>query len=222
MTSTNTSTRRAAAPRRMLAGLASAAVLAAGVGLASGSPTAQADPGDTFVPLGTSQLVQSEDLSSIQLPYDTAAVSVARDGDFSSCLGEDNPWTSVLPGSPKPFRLTWTTAKGHGALYETLAQAPTERDAKRFAKTLQAKAVRDCQGTRSPWDFHFGPTTTDPVGSATATWALTYKGSSSRATGGIVVLRKGTTVGLVEVTTPSRATNQQLESIAKVTASRLT
>ena len=69
---------------------------------------AQADPGDTFVAIGTSQLVQSEDLSSILVPLDTASVELNRNPAFAPCIGGSGRWTQVLKGSPRPIAAYWS------------------------------------------------------------------------------------------------------------------
>ena len=212
--------RRAARPRMALSAAATAVVAATSLGL--GSSIAQADPGDTFVPIGSSQLVQSEDLSSIQVKLDTQAVVLNRDGDFSSCLGEGNPWTSVLKGSPKPISGTWTSRRRRDrALFETIAQAKTPAQAKKFTRTLLAEGVRDCQGKPKKFDFHYGPTTSSRVGSGVARWALSYQGDRTRADGGVVVFRKGTNVGFIQLSGTFGPADQTLESVAKVAVHRL-
>ncbi len=148
--------------------IAAAAVVAtiASAGPGSAPNLAKADPGDTFVPIGSSQLLQSEDLSAIQVTLDTAKVVLNRDDDFSSCLGEGNPWTAVLKGSKKPFTVSWTSRRqANKGLTESIAQAATPAEAKRYAKTLVEEAIGLCQGSKSSWDFHYGRTTSSPVGS---------------------------------------------------------
>jgi len=63
-----------------LAAAATATVAMAGLGL--GPSVARADPGDTFLPIGSSQLLQSEDLAAIQITLDTQTVVLNRDEDF--------------------------------------------------------------------------------------------------------------------------------------------
>src|SRR4051795_11410524 len=98
-----TSTTRTATsrPRRTVSALAltvvgSGAAALATAGLGVTTPAAQADPGDTLVAIGSSRLVQSEDLAALQLTLDRESVVLGQDADFSSCLGQGNPWTSVL------------------------------------------------------------------------------------------------------------------------------
>jgi hypothetical protein len=89
--STNTTTSRSTTIRRAIASSACALVAAGSVAAALGvgaAPTAQADPGDTVVPIGSSRLVQSEDLQAIQVTLDTERVVLNRDDAFSACLGE--------------------------------------------------------------------------------------------------------------------------------------
>lgn len=204
----------------VLAGALAASV--ASIGLGWRPSIATADPGDTFVALGSSQLIQSEDLSAIQVTLDTATVTLNRDEDFSACLGEGNPWTAVLPGAKKPFTAAWTSRKNKNvALYESVAQAETPAQAKAYAKTLLDSGIRGCQGSSSPWDFHYGKTSSSPVGSGTATWALSYRGSETRASGGAIVFSKGTNFGIIEVTGTWGPAGQTMESIAKVAVSRL-
>lgn len=223
--STHPSSTHPSSTRRVVRSLAltlSAAALAtaASVGLGTAPQPAQADPGDTFVAIGSSQLVQSEDLSSIQVPLDTATVRVNHDDDFSSCLGEGNSWTSVLQGSPKPIMAAWTRA-GHDdqSLYESIAQAKTTAKAKAYEKTLVNQAIRTCQ--QPVYDFHYGALQTSRVGSGHATWALTYRGQEKRPSGGVVVIRKGTNVGLVTVNGAFGTAGQTMESVAKVATDRL-
>ena len=224
MTSTTTSTTRRPNGRRTVRYLAltTAVATVAVAGLGLGPSAAQADPGDTFVAIGSSQLLQSEDLAAIQVRLDTETVSLNRDHDFSSCLGEGNPWTAVLPGSPKPIQATWTNQRGEGrALYESIAQAKTPATAKRYAKTLISSGIRACQGTKSPWDFHYGPIESSSVGSGYATWAVSYKGSHNRPDGGVAVVRKGSNVGIISVSGTWGPADQMMEAVAKVAVDRL-
>jgi hypothetical protein len=198
------------------------AATAASIGLGWRPSLAKADPGDTFVAIGSSQLLQSEDLTAIQVPLDKETVTLNRDEDFSSCLGEGNPWTAVLPGAKKPFTAAWTSQKHEDqALYESIAQAATPAQAKAYAKKLLDAGIRGCQGDSSPWDFHFGKTSSSPVGSGTATWALSYRGSETRPSGGTIVFSKGTNFGIIEVTGTWGPAGQTMESIAKQAVSRL-
>ncbi len=202
--------------------LAVAATALAGLTLGRGPDLAQADPGDTFVAIGSSQLVQSEDLAAIQVTLDTGTVTLNRDDPFSSCIGEGARWTEVLRGSPKPVRMAWTSRRHDDqALYETIAQAKTAAQAKRFAATLVSEGIRDCQRKPYKWDFHYGPTTTSRVGSGSATWALSYRGKQARPDGGVVVIRKGTNVGIIHVSGTWGPVDQTMESVAKVAVSRL-
>jgi hypothetical protein len=199
---------------------ATALATAASIGLGATPPSAQADPGDTYVAIGTSQLVQSEDLTAIQVPLDAAAVRVSRDTDFSACLGEGNSWTSVLKGAAKPMSVTWTrTGRDDQALYETIGQADSAAQAQAYATTLIKSGIKACQQPK--FDFHYGPLQSSRVGSGYATWALAYRGKETKPSGGVVVIRKGTNVGLVEVSGRFGPVDQTMESVAKVTTSRL-
>jgi hypothetical protein len=226
-TSSTTDPTRSGTTRRTVRALS--LILAAGVvataasaGLRLGPSVAQADPGDTFLPIGSSQLVQSEDLAAIQVRLDTEAVVLNRDNDFSACIGEGNRWSEVLPGSGKPITATWTSRRHRGqALYETIAQAATPAQATRYAKTLLDAGVRACQGKPKKWDFHYGPTDTSGVGSGFASWAVSYRGSSNRPDGGVAVIRKGTNFGIVQVTGTWGPAEQTMESVAKVAVDRL-
>lgn len=224
-----TSTTRTTPPRttrrtvRSLALALSAAAVATATSAALGSaPLAQADPGDTFVAIGTSQLLQSEDLVSIQVPLDTQTVELNRDNDFSSCLGEGNPWTGVLPGAPMPITSTWTS-RSHDdqALNQNIAQAKTAAQAKRYTTILLRDAVRLCREGSSRFDFHYGPTQWSRVGSGTATWALSYTGDERRPDGGVVVFRKGTNFGIIHVNGTFGSAEQTMESVAKEAVDRL-
>ena len=222
---------RSTAPRpvrglRRTAGVLALALTAAGVTTATSAllgvapPVAQADPGDTYVPTGTSQLVQSEDLESILIPLNTEKVMLGRDPDFSSCLGEGNRWTEVLPGSPKPVSSVWTRPRHPDeVLTEYIAQAPNEAEAKRWEATLMADGIKAC---RKPvrYDFHFGPLHTGHVGPGTATWAASYRGQATRADGGVAVVREGVNVGFLEVTGTWNPAWQTMESVAKVATHR--
>jgi hypothetical protein len=226
MTSTNSkthpwTTRRTA--RSIALGLTSAVaatITSAALGLAPRA--AEADPGDTFVPIGSSQLVQSEDLSAIQVTLDTETVVLNRDDDFSSCLGEGNPWTAVLRGSPKPITSVWRSQRHDDrSLSESIAQAATPAQAKRYARTLLDEAVGLCQGEKRRFDFHYGPNHSDRVGSGFATWALSYPGNQRRPDGGVVVFRKGTNFGIIHVNGTWGPADQTIESVAKVAVNRL-
>ena len=210
-----------AKPRRLVVGALALAAVAA-IGGALGPSAAQADPGDTFVPIGSSQLVQSEDLAAIQVTLDTEAVTLNRDDDFSACLGQGNRWTQVLRGADKPVTAAWTSRRHEDqALYESIGQAKTPGKAKHYAKTLIKDAIRGCQRSASPWDFHYGPTESSRVGSGRATWALSYRGDATRPDGGVVVIRKGSNFGLVQVSGTWGPADQTLESVAKVAVDRL-
>jgi hypothetical protein len=221
---TNTTPTRSAF-RRAITSPVCALVAAASVATASfwlgGAPTAQADPGDTFVPIGSSQLVQSEDLEAIQVTLDTEKVVLHRNPSFSSCLGKGHTWTSVLKGSPKPISASWTRSGRRGqSLTESISQAKTPAQAKRYATTLVDSAIRACgEGKRS---FHYGQLQSSRVGSGYATWALSYPGPTSAADGGgVVVIRKGTNVGFLEVRGKWGPAGQTMESVAKVAVDRL-
>ncbi len=223
-TSTTGTTRSRTARRtvrsRALILAAAAAATAASAGL--GPSVAQADPGDTVLPIGSSQLVQSEDLAAIQVKLDTETVVLNRDDDFSACIGEGNRWTDVLHGSSKPITAAWTSRRhSDQALYESIAQAATPTQAKRYAKTLLDAGIRDCQGKPRKWDFHYGPTDSARVGSGFATWAVSYRGDETRPDGGVVVFRKGTNFGFIEVTGTWGPAGQTMESVAKVAVNRL-
>ena len=232
MTSTNRTIRSDASrsnagrpgPARSLAltvaGVAAATAVSAG--LALGPSAAQADPGDTFLAIGSSQLLQSEDLASVQVPLDTETVTLNRDEDFSSCLGEGNPWTSVLPGSSKPVTGVWSRQRHESpSVAEHIAQAKSPAKAKRLAARLVDVEVRGCQGKHSNVDFHYGPTTSSRVGSGFATWAPSYTGQARHPDGGVIVVHKGTNFGLVYVSGTQGPVDQTLESVAKVAVQRL-
>lgn len=202
--------------------LVAAGVTTAGSALLGVAPSpAQADPGDTYVPTGSSQLVQSEDLASILVPLDTEKVRLRRDPVFSSCLGEGTRWTEVLPGSPRPVSSVWTRGHHEEMLTEFIAQAPNQAVARQWEATLVSEGIKACR-KRVVYDFHFGQIHTDPVGAGTATWAVSYTGQSKRGDGGVVVVRQGVNVGFLEVNgrwgVPSW---QTMESVAKVAADRL-
>lgn len=221
------STRRPQRARLRRGARALGATLAAG-GLAAALSTAlgaapdvaAADPGDTFVAIGSSRLLQSEDLSAVLVPLDTATVVLNRDGDFSSCLGEGSTWREVLPGSARPITGTWTRRHHPGQqIEERIAQAPGVATAQGWERTLVDQAVRAC---RTPtYDFHYGPLQRSRVGSAYATWALSYTGTSTKPDGGVVVVRDGTSVGYLQVSGAFGDAGQTLESVAKVAADRL-
>lgn len=220
-TSTTTSRRSL---RRAIATSAFALLAVGSVASASflpgAAPTAQADPGDTLVPIGTSMLVQSEDLDAIQVNLDKESVVLHQNPDFSSCLGEGNPWTAVLKGSPKPIEAYWTP-RGHDdqSLTEFIAQAKSPAQAKRYAATLVNTAIRTCQDPK--WDFNFGPLQSSRVGSGYATWALSHYGNHRAAVGGVVVVRKGDKVGFLEVNGTFGSADQTMESVAKEAVNRL-
>ena len=81
--------------------------------------------------------------------------------------------------------------------------------------------VRDCQGKPKGYDFHYGPITSSRVGSGYATWALSYRGTSTHPDGGVVVFGKGTNVGFIEVDGTFGSADQTMESVAKVAVDRL-
>lgn len=226
-TTSTTGTIRARTTRRTVRSLAltltaAAAATAASAGLGLGPSVAQADPGDTFLPIGSSQLVQSEDLAAIQVKLDTETVVLNRDDDFSACLGEGNPWSSVIRGSSKPITGVWRSQRhSDQALVEHIAQAATPAQAKRYAKKLLDNGVRLCQKGNQRFDFHYGPTQSSRVGSGYATWALSYRADQTRADGGVVVFRKGTNFGIIEVSGTWGPADQTMESVAKVAVDRL-
>lgn len=203
-----------------LSAAAVATAVTATMGL--GPAPASADPGDTFVPIGSSRVLQSEDLVAVQMGFDTESVALDRDQDFSACLGEGNPWSSVVPGTGKPINAAWTSRQHpNRALYETIAGAKTPAQAKRAASKLLNKAVRPCQGTHTRSDFHYGRLHFDRVGPGYATWAVSYRGNSDQPDGGVVVIRKDTNVGIVEVSGTWGPAEQMMESVAKVSVDRL-
>ena len=221
--STNTTTSRSTTIRRAIASSACALVAAGSVAAALGvgaAPTAQADPGDTVVPIGSSRLVQSEDLQAIQVTLDTERVVLNRDDAFSACLGEGNTWTSVLRGSPRPVSALWTR-QGHDqqSLTESISQAKNAAQAERYATTLVDSGIRACR--KPKLDFHYGPVQSSRVGLGYATWALSYSGNQRHADGGVVVIRKGTSVGFLQVNGTWGPADQTLESVAKVAVDRL-
>jgi hypothetical protein len=219
-TRTSRTSRTARSIAITLTAMATAAVAAAPLGL--GPSVAQADPGDTFLPIGSSQLVASEDLAAIQVKLDTETVVLNRNDDFSACLGEGNPWTAVLPGSGKPITASWTSRRHDDqGLSESIAQAKTPAKAKHYANILLRDGVRLCQGTSTPFDFHYGPTESSGVGSGYATWALSYRGKQTRPDGGVVVFRKGTNFGIIQVSGTWGPADQMMESVAKVAVDRL-
>ncbi|WP_375423556.1 hypothetical protein [uncultured Friedmanniella sp.] len=227
MTSTSSPTPTSSSRRgRHALGRAGVAVAAAGVTtlasalLGAGPSPAQADPGDTYVATGSSQLLQSEDLQSLQVPLDTAKVVLGRDGDFSSCLGEGNRWTDVLSGSPKPVTSVWTR-RGHPGeqLSEHLAQAPTEAVAKKWEATLVSQGIKACR--KPTTDFHYGPVHVDGVGAGNASWAVFYRGNAKYAHGGVAVIREGVNVGFVEVYGHWGPSWQTMEGVSKQAVHRL-
>lgn len=226
MTTTSTTThpkpgRRTARSLALTVSAAAAATITS-VALGFAPQAAQADPGDTFVPIGTSQLLQSEDLAAIQVPLDTESVTLNRDRDFSPCLGEGNRWTEVLKGAPRPINAHWSR-RGHDGqgLTEYIAQAKTATEAEHYSGTLIRKEIRLCQEGSSPFDFHYGPSQRSRVGDGTATWALSYTGDNPDPDGGVVVFRKGTNFGIVYVTGAFGSAEQTLESVAKESVHRL-
>ena len=201
---------------------ATAAATATSFALGLAPQAASADPGDTYVRIGTSQLLQSEDLAAIQVPLDAERVTLNRDQDFSPCLGEGNRWTQVLRGAPRPINAQWSR-RGHDGqgLTEYIAQAGTAAQAKRYSDTLIRQEIRRCRAGSSPFDFHYGPSRQSRVGDGTATWALSYTGDEPNADGGVVVIRKGTNFGVVYVNGTFGAADQTLESVAKESVDRL-
>jgi hypothetical protein len=212
--------RRAAAALAVTVAAAGATTLTSAL-IGVGPTTAAADPGDTYVPTGSSRLLQSEDLQAIQSHLDTGKVVLKRDGDFSSCLGEGNSWTQVLPGSPEPVTGTWTR-RGHrdDVLDESVAQAGTVAEAERWEKTLVRSGIRAC---RTPtYDFHYGALRSSGVGAGHATWAVSYRGDQQHPDGGVAVVRSGRSVGFVQVGGSWAApAGQTMESVAKLAVGRL-
>lgn len=198
---------------------AAGAATALTLSLAGSIPSATADPGDTYVPTGSSRLVQSEDLEAIELPYDSARVSLGRDQSFPSCRGRSTSWTDLLPGSPTPVAATWSQRGHNGKLRELIAQADDEAQARRWEAALVRSALTDCGGSKS--SPQHGPVHVDSVGSGRATWAVLRSGSPARAKGGVVVIRQGTSVGLVLAYGDWRSPTQTVESVAKVSVDRL-
>ena len=223
MSSTTTPTRT---PRRRLRSLAlllgaTASAGAASLALGIAAPTAQADPGDTVVPLGTSRLLQSDDLDAIQVPLHTGTFTSGQDRYFSACVGEDL-WSDALPGTGLPVAATWQNRRAaDGAIYETVGQETTTARAAKRAATLVRIGIRNCQGSSAPFDFHFGKTTSFRVGSGYATVAPSYRGTAKRPDGGVVVVRKGLSFGLVDVSGTWGPVDQTLESVAKQAVNRL-
>jgi len=219
------SSRSPRAPRRVrsLALLLGATATAGAASLALGlaAPTAQADPGDTFVPLGTSRLLQSEDLDAIRVPLHTGTFTTGADSYFSACVGE-GLWSDVLPGTGLPVGATWKNRRAaDGALYESVGQETTPARATKRAATLVRVGIRNCQGSSAPFDFHFGKTTSFRVGSGYATVAPSYRGTATRPDGGVVVVRKGASFGLIDVSGTWGPVDQTLESVAKEAVNRL-
>jgi len=223
-TTSTTGTPGAPTARRRLRSLAlvlSAAAAASAASVALGPFAAQADPGDTFVALGSSQLLQSEDLAAIQVPLDTGSVIVGRNPFFSACVGEGR-WSDAFPGASKPVKAAWSSRRNEDqGLFETVGQAKTAARAKSYAATLVRAGIRDCQGSSAPFDFHYGPTTSGRIGTGYATWAPSYRGKATRPDGGVIVFRKGTNVGIIDVTGSWGPNDQTLESLAKVAVQRL-
>lgn len=220
------STSRIRSTRRLVRSLAltvaAGALACAAVGLGQGPQLAQADPGDTVVAIGSSRLLQSEDLAAVQVTLDTETVVLNRNDPFSACLGEGSRWTDVLRGTKKPITGAWTSRSAENrALHETIGQAATTAQAKTYANTLVTRGVRGCQGSSSPYDFHYGPTQSSRVGSGYATWAVSYRGTSTTPDGGVAVIRQGTNVGLVQVSGTWGPADQMMESVAKVAVDRL-
>ena len=221
-TSTTTPGTRTARGRvRSLALVLSAAAAASAASVALGPLAAQAEPGDTLVALGSSQLLQSEDLAAIQVPLDTESVVVGRNPFFSACVGEGR-WSDVVPGARTSVQAAWSSRRDENQwLFETVGQARTAARAKSDAAKLVRAGIRNCQGSAAPFDFHFGPTTSGRVGSGYATWAPSYRGDATRPDGGVIVFRKGTNVGIIDVTGSWGPNGQMLESLAKVAVHRL-
>lgn len=226
-TTSTTGTTRSRSTRRTgrllaLTAAAAAAATAATTAVGLSSFVARADPGDTFLPIGSSQLMQSEDLAAIQVKLDTETVVLNRDDAFSACIGEGNRWSDVLPGSGKPITAAWTSqAHGDQALYESIAQAATRNQARLYTKTLVDAGIRDCQGKARTRDFHYGQTYSSRVGSGFATWAVSYRADETHPDGGVVVFRKGTNFGFIEVNGTWGPARQTIESVAKVAVDRL-
>ncbi len=79
-----------------------------------------------------------------------------RSDDFSACIGEGNRWSDVLSGCNKPVTAAWTGRRHDDqALNESIAQAATPTQAKRYAKTAQRRGPR-LPGQAEKWDFHYG------------------------------------------------------------------
>jgi hypothetical protein len=182
------------------------------------SPAA-ADPGDTFVAIGSSRLMQSEDLVASQIRLNTETVDINVKGDFASCPGDGNPKSERLLKSPKALTGVWER-RGHDgqALSESIAQAKTETQAKRWEKMLVSD-LRACSKPNS--NFYYGPTSSSGVGSGHATWVVTFSGDPVRPVGGVAVVRKGTNLGLVDVSGTWGPADQTMESVAKLATDRL-
>ncbi|WP_344234826.1 hypothetical protein [Kribbella hippodromi] len=172
--------------------------------------------------IGSSQLLQSEDLAAVSPKLDTAKIGLNRDEDFSACLGEGNPWTGVLHGARKPINVAWTSRNDKEQLLtESIAQAKSAAQASGYAKTLVNAGIRGCQAGTSQWDFHYGPTHTVKVGTGVATWAVSYRGRETRPSGGIVVFSKGTNYGIAEASGTPGSVDKAIASLAKSAVNRL-
>jgi hypothetical protein len=196
------------AARKRLAVRAGAAL--ATVGLAAGlagfavqaAQAAQAGQAATAAPVGTSNLIQSEDFGGIidvvgELNHQST--NLYGDDPVTICDRYDD--LEALTGNKHLTSLSsvWTNSDGetNAKMKEAIAQAQTKSAAKAAAAKVLA-TLRDCQ-QMPPGNWHYGQVYHGPLRDGDHVWMDIISGKG-KVTGGVAVMLEGNRFGVLEVT----------------------
>ncbi|MFF0477200.1 hypothetical protein [Streptomyces sp. NPDC004284] len=167
--------------------------------------------------LGSAHLVQSEDYVQKGLNPVGATVALTGRQALSACSGEETMRDLTKGGATAYASVNWTFDTD-GMLTESAANAPTGTAAATWEKQLVA-LVQDCQDEPAGhWRYGAAHTLTTTGG--TARWYPAYNGDGT-ATGGVAVLRSGTKVAVVELTSRPGYAPAHVEGIATAALNRL-
>ncbi|MBV2152708.1 hypothetical protein [Kitasatospora sp. SUK 42] len=174
-------------------------------------PAAVVAPG-----LGSAALVQSEDFQQGLNPVGATIALTGRQG-LSACSGEETMRDLTKGKATAYASVTWTFDT-NGRLTESAASAPTGTEAATWEQQLVA-LVQDCQDEPAG-HWYYGAAHTLTVTGGTAHWYPAYNGDGT-VSGGVAVLRSGTRVAVVELTSQPTGAPAYVEGIATAALNRL-
>lgn len=206
-----------------LLGLGVAGVLAAsGVAYATtGHETAPtANEASAAAPYGTAHLLQSDDFFQTGLDFAGARVGTTGRQALSACSGEETMATLTHHNAAfgRYADIGWEGSDG-AYLTESIAQAPDSEHARIWAARLNRTVAACRHEPKGHW--RYGPAHKLATAGGRATWRLDRSGDGI-ADGGVVVIRRGLAVGIVELSgAPDGGVRPLVKDLARTSLRRL-